>query len=190
MADVGSATIGQELRRPVPLILLAVAVLGWIVAISAIVANQQNKRDSTARIESLERDRTATEQRFAELQASAGTAEDLASRIATAQTELQRIETQRDEARQQLPAVEQQVNVARQQLAEVEGQVKARSDTLAGLLQQMQQAEQRQQSLAAEITRTEENIADRSRELAEVGNRLVGAREQEAPSRQAPTQLT
>ena len=67
MSDIRSANVGQELRRPLPLALLALALLGWIVAIWAIASNASSTRSYTARIEAVERDRATADQKFAEL---------------------------------------------------------------------------------------------------------------------------
>ena len=53
MSDIRSANVGQEVRRPLSLALLALALLGWIVAIWAIASNASSTRSYTARIEAV-----------------------------------------------------------------------------------------------------------------------------------------
>ncbi len=48
------STIKSELKRPIPLILLAAAIVGWVVVISLVVSRNELRSDMEARLQTAE----------------------------------------------------------------------------------------------------------------------------------------
>src|SRR3954451_2958225 len=100
-----SHSIRQQLRKTSVPLLLAFAILGWTVAIWAVADRESVRRSYSARLQSLESDYAAASARLANLQAEAGSAEYVAQRIVTSQSDLERVRRQQADLSQQIPAL-------------------------------------------------------------------------------------
>jgi len=171
-------TIGTELRRPVPLLLAALALLGWIVAIGFMVS-----RASVAdRLETAETERSDLAAQLQTQQQASGELADLQARLASTNDEVTQITRGREAAQQELAA-------AQGALADAQRQADERRAELTQLTAELQTSRAELEAKQGQLTETENSVAARSQELADVGQRLETARAQEVQSRATLAQL-
>jgi len=156
----------QDFTKPVPVILMFVALIGWIFAIYLLTA------------------RANLEEELAQQTQAVGTLDTLRVEVATLSSETARLSNERDIARtgaaeqvQLLRGLEQQIAVAEDDLT--------RNQTELNAVQQ-QVAPLRAEIVAFDTARTdtELRLAEVTEELASVGQRLTEARASEAEIQQ------
>jgi chromosome segregation ATPase len=175
--------LGSELRRPVPLTLAIIAVVGWIVVIYLASSRASIREDLTERIETAEAAQAETAQRLARQEAGTGTVEELESRIETLGTEAEQLTAERD-------MVQRAVEEARATLSDLESQVEARNSELQALDAELAPKNEQLRTFETRLSEAEEAVVARTEELAEVGRRLEEARAQEAEIQQQLASLT
>jgi septal ring factor EnvC (AmiA/AmiB activator) len=198
----------DEFRRPVPILLAVLALVGWILA---IVSWQQ--RSSVSQELDAERSaHAATRDELAEVEGLVGSRDELEQEVQASQEQRAQIEDELDMLRQQV-AEERQVLEREQQ--DYQAASEAERARLEGELERAQAEVERLQALqtdrASEVERleaellprreelgtfearldeTERNLVERSQELVEVGERLEATRVQEAELQNRLAQLT
>src|SRR5438105_4478705 len=116
--------IGTELRRPLPLALLVLAVIGWIVALYEMSSLSSLRAADADRINAL------TSELNQQRQAS-GTLADIQQKIQAAQGEVAKANQDRDQAQAQLADTQKNFDAAKQQLAETSKQLDEQKQQLA-----------------------------------------------------------
>ena len=138
----------HELRRPVPLALLALAVVGWIIALYSLWSSTPSSASIRQRFESLEASRQALAAALKKQRQAAGTLAEVEQQIEAAKTEVGQAEQEREHARAELAATQKDLEQTRQQLDQAIQQ-KGQAEQQAKAVQQ--EAEQAQKTLT-EIT--------------------------------------
>ena len=171
-----------ELKRPLPLTLLVLALLGWIVAIGVWVTYSRNSTALRREVRQLAIREGTTRSELDALRRAGGSLSDLQAKLAAAQQQVTQLEQDRSQSEGRVAAVQQ----ASAQAAQAADDQAKRLAEAQGQLQQLQQ---QMGALRGEVTTTEQNIARRAQELAEVGRRVEAARQQEAKAREDLTKL-
>lgn len=171
MAD--GPSIRSELRRPVPLILLVAAILGWAGVIFLAISRADIRSDLQQEVRTIEESRIAIADQLAGQQAASGTLDTLTIELEQARAGLAQASEERQTVQDDLTAQSGELEQTRQsltddtaRLAKVRAEIAPIDERIAG-----------QDALIAEA---EGNTAARTEELATVGARLEEARAQEA----------
>src|SRR5215210_3358071 len=102
---------------------------------------------------------------------------DLQAKIIAAGTRLSEATQARDQAQGQLASVQKELETWRQQQAQGAQQLQDQMQQLFRARAETQEVEQRRMAALSEITAHPQAKADRSQELADVGNQLEAARQ-------------
>jgi chromosome segregation ATPase len=108
----------SELRRPVSLALLGLAVLGWIVAARLAWVHSESGHDHRRQVSLLTAAETSARTEVEQLRQASGTLAEAQGKIAAAQSNVTQFEQSRAEARARLAEVEQNLEARRRSVAE------------------------------------------------------------------------
>src|SRR4051794_2056009 len=142
-----------EFRRPVSLVLLALAVLGWIIVARLAWVHSESGHDYRRQVRLLTLAETTARTELEQLRQASGTLAALQGRITAAQSTFAQLEQSGAAARARLVEVEQNVE-ARRQAAETAGQAAARR--LRELEEQVQHTNERLTSAHADLAFAEQ----------------------------------
>jgi predicted nucleic acid-binding Zn-ribbon protein len=160
---------GDEFRRPVPLALAVLAVIGWLLAAYLWSKASETEAQMTDSLSAAERARESLAADLQNLQKSAGTAAELkaqaseaekalseaAAARASAQNELADLTKQIGDAKLAISGAQEEASAKSRDLQGVDARLKEETDRLAGLQTQ-------DQSMAAEQVRLQQEV-DRAR---------------------------
>ncbi len=177
------STLKSEFTRPVPLILLAAAVLGWIIVISLLFSRNELRSDMESRLKAAEADRLVIVDELDKQVATSGSLEELLASLEKAQGELILTEEQRATVLQDLESRQQDLASVTQQEAKMSARLKAVAAEIAPI-------DERLANQSQLVDDAEKKTIARTDELAAVGQRLEQARAQEADLRKSVSQLS
>jgi uncharacterized coiled-coil DUF342 family protein len=178
-----ASMVGNELKRPLPLLLLILAVVGWILVIWLWYAGARTERDLTAELQD---ERSAAQEIDAELSqltATVATQEELNTAVASLAEERDQLTAERDAVQAELEQARGELDSATQELEAARAELEATRAELDPLNQQLATFDQRR-------AEAEQAVVERTQELADVGQRLEEARTQEAELNETLAQLT
>src|SRR5687768_1723191 len=107
----------SEVKRPLTLILLSAAVLGWLLALSIWFSSSRQLHESRADTARLQQAEVALRGQLDQQQRIGGTLADLEVRIADAQRQVAQLNQAREQAQTQLATTQETFQTAQQQLA-------------------------------------------------------------------------
>ncbi|MBA3520092.1 MAG: hypothetical protein H0T75_21185 [Rhizobiales bacterium] len=175
--------IGGELRRPVPLILAALAVIGWIVAIGFMISRASLETNLTGEVARVEATRADLAAQLEAQQQASGEIADLRNGITAATAEIAELNQGRDAAQAEVAAVQAE-------LADAQRQADARRGEVATLQSDFDRLNEQLAASQTRLTEVENSITARTQEVAEVGQRLETARAQEVQTRGTVAELS
>jgi septal ring factor EnvC (AmiA/AmiB activator) len=108
----------SELRRPVPLMLLAAAILGWLLLARLAWVHSESNHDARRQARLLTVAETTARTELEQLRQTGGTMAGLQGRITAAQGTLAQLEQSRAEARARLAEIEGNLDAERRRLTE------------------------------------------------------------------------
>src|SRR3954453_2345683 len=122
----------SELRRPVSLVLLGLAFLGWIVVARLAWVHSESGHDYRRQVRLLEIAEANARGEFAQLRQASGSLAEHQGKITAAQSYLTQLEQSRAEARARLGESEQSLEGRRREAAEAAKTTEATMQRLAG----------------------------------------------------------
>jgi DNA repair exonuclease SbcCD ATPase subunit len=211
--------VRTQMRRPLPLALAALAVIGWIAVIWLATSRASIERDLTEQVQQTEAERDETAADLAELGAATGTLTEIEARIETENTTLADLEAQRQNAQEahegemarladQIEAEQLRfelaqsrgaaldeagrgkVRAAEARLADLQGDVAESSTALRELRGQALEDAHRLMVQQAELGLAQQRTEAQSRQLVTLGERLQTARGQSAQAQQTLAELS
>ncbi len=204
--------VKSDFRRPVPIALAVLAVVGWILAIVFWQQRQSVEEELTAALQAEQSAHAETRTELRQMEELAGTREELETIVQALRTERDELEAERDAILQEFQDEREALEAERQELlAAVEAEREELDAELARRLEEREALDVEVEARAAELERleeellprreeigtfeerltaTEQQLVERSQELAEVGERLETAREQEATIQAQLAELT
>ncbi len=177
MTDTSEIT--RELKRPVPLVLLVAAVIGWIAVIGLLISGAGTRSE----LEEVELARVAVADELELQQAASGTLDALTVELAGTQAALDETTGQRDLRVIELDGLMAELDGTQATLEEET----ARLETVRAEIAPLDARLAEQDGL---IAQAEGAAAARAEELAAVGARLEEARAQEAALRESVAALS
>lgn len=182
--------IAAQLRRPVPLILLALAALGWILFIATLVARTNEVADAEERIQAVTVERDEVAARLVTLEDSAGTAEALRTEIADAGTQAEVARAELLALSEANTAVLAEAAAAEDEAAEIAQRLTAARDELAAVAAERDAAVAEAEAARAEAADLEIRAGTLAEDLAAVGARIEEARTAESELLSANAELS
>ena len=176
---------GGEFRRPVPLALAGLAIIGWALAAFLWSQDAQTRTQMTDSLNAAEKARESLAADLQNLQKQAGTAADLKAKAAEAEKTLSDAAAARASAQNELADLTKQINDAKlaisgaqeeasaksRDLQAVDARLKDENDRLAGLQGQ-------DQTLSADQARLQGQVEAARAALAEAQNQTAAAQKQ------------
>src|SRR3954453_18933093 len=158
----------RELGRPVPLVLLGLAVLGWIVVARLAWVHSESEHDFRRQVRLLTAAETTARTELEQLRQASGPLASSQGRITAAQSTLTQLEQSRSAASARLAEVEQALMARRREAADIGVMTDASAKQLADVQGQLQQTTERLNAARADVATTDQAIPVRTQELAEV----------------------
>lgn len=175
--------VQSELRRPIAfsLAIVAAVLLVWLLIVTAVHA--KHRRAFEQQISLLQTEQIRLQNEIAQQQLATGTLSALQARIAS--TEQKGLQTTQavEQVQARLAALRQEQQAAEQKTAEATREQQAQTQRLGELRTQVQEAEQKIAPLREAADKADQAAKARTQDLANVGARLEGARQQEAKLR-------
>src|SRR3954470_4101186 len=166
--------------RPLLIGVAVFALLGWGLFIYAELDKADNQHGARREILALSAIQGGLNTQLADWEQAVGSIADLQAKIIAAGTRLSEATQARDQAQAQLASVQKELEPWQQQ-AQGAQQLQDQMQQLFRARAETQEVEQRRMAALSEITAHPQAKADRSQELAEVGNRLEAVRQHERP---------
>jgi hypothetical protein len=135
--------IRAEMQRPVPLVLAAIALVGWIVAIWAISSGASDRHSAEAQLNAAEAARQQIIDELARHTRAAGSLDEVREQLGAVQAEVATATKDRDTLSTQLDSLRHDLETAKTGLAYLCGQTQQATDNLGVLKQEQVAAEQR-----------------------------------------------
>jgi predicted nucleic acid-binding Zn-ribbon protein len=192
----------RDFKRPVPIILAVVALVGWVLAIVFWQQRQSVEEELTAALQAEQSAHAETRTELRQIEQTAGNRDELETIVAALGAERDELEAERDARMQEFTEEREAIEAERQELvAAAEAQreevgaelaavraerealgleVEERTAELERLEQELLPRREEIGTFEERLTATEQQLVERSQELAEVGERLEAARQQEA----------
>ena len=180
----------SEFTRPIPLTLVIVAVIGWVIAIWALVSSNTAEQDYTTQITALEEERTAAVTALEEQEAAAGDLAAIEAEVAAAETRLSEAEAGAEEMTERAQSLEEEIAASEERLAALEADLSEQQATYTERQQEIDEWREAIEAGRAELTNVENQLAERTQEVSDVGARLESLRAEEAETRDTLAALT
>ena len=168
-----------EAKRPVTLGLAALALIGWVVAISQISSKSALLASTSAQIGSVTNERQQLATELDQQRRASGTLADLQQKIAGSTVAASTVTQQRDAAAAQLAETTRAVEAAQKGRTEAEAQLKAATEQLTPLRATSAEVETKLTQSRETAAKLDNDIVSRGQELAEISRRIDAARRQE-----------
>jgi chromosome segregation ATPase len=176
---------GDEFRRPLPLALAGLAIIGWALAAFLWAQDAQTRTRMTESLNAAEKARESLAADLQNLQKEAGTAADLKARASVAEKTLSEAAAARASAQNELADLTKQINDAKlaisgaqeeasartRDLQAVDARLKDESDRMAGMQSQ-------EQALSAEQANLQRQVDAAHAALAEAQTQTAAAQKQ------------
>lgn len=175
--------LSQRLRDPLVMIILVIAVAGWLAFLAMWInaANQSGQLQQSIATLTTERDDVA--QRLSEQETAQGQLADIQGQITAAQEDLAANTASLETVRNDLTARQQDLNT-------VTADLEARRTETTELQQQADAAAQRTAELTVQQQELQGQIDTANQQVNDIGSRLEAARQQEAAATANAAQLT
>jgi chromosome segregation ATPase len=176
---------GEEFRRPVPLALAGLAIIGWALAAFLWSQDAQTRSQMTDSLNAAEKARESLAADLQNLQKQAGTAADLkaqaaqaektlsdaAAARASAQNELADLTKQISDAKLAISGAQEEASAKSRDLQSVDARLKDENDRMAGMQTQ-------DQALSAETVRLQGQVDAARAALGDAQNQTAAAQKQ------------
>ena len=179
-------SLGNELRRPVPLTLAALAVAGWFLLVVYLIVMSSRENETQARIAELENSRTDLATRLEQREQAGGSLDALTAQVETVNGEIGTLQNRRSDLAQEVEAQSSELeqlrgsaDALRQEMAAIQG---TPDDAVAVAVAAISAAEDMVNGLSETAHRDALKAA--KQEVAAAETRLQEARQAEAQLRQ------
>ncbi len=177
--------LSNEIKRPVTMLLAAVGVIGWIVAVYSVSTSRTERGTATVRIQEMERLHGAATGELDKQRQAATTLADLQKRAAEAQAAAAKAGAERDATNGSLIVLRASLEAIQRDIVQARADAEAKTKQVAEIQAQINEASQ---ALAQTQLRLQEGdvvLGSRLQSLADATGRLGAAVAQEVEVRQA-----
>ena len=108
----------SELKRPASLVLAAVAVLGWLLALAIGLSSSDQMQEARAETTRLQQAQVDLQRQLDEQQRTGRTLANLEDRVSAAQQQLTQVTRAREQVQAQLATLQQTIQASQQQLTQ------------------------------------------------------------------------
>jgi len=179
-----------EIRRPVTLALAALALIGWVIAMSEIASYSSLRARTSSQIDQLVSAREQLTTQLDQQQKASGTLSDLQAKTAEAMAAAGKAVQDRDAAAAQLLQTTKANEASQSALTDAGAQLTAATDHLTQLRAAGAETDSKLTQDKEAAAKLEADVAARTQELADIGKRIDAVHAEEATTRQSLVQLT